>query len=92
MSSRSRTSRRRVPIIRSQTAFAFGACGGLRRIRIPAAVPDQEPGGIGAVLGVHQEITGGLGGPGAVGAGGDAGQVRAAGAVLDDDQGVDSPE
>jgi len=59
---------------------------------LPGAVPDQEPGGIGAVPGVHQEITGGLGGPGAVGAGGDAGQVRASGAVLDDDQGVDTPE
>src|ERR1035441_10742850 len=38
MSSRSKTSRRRVPIIGSQIAFALGACGGLRSIRIPAAV------------------------------------------------------
>jgi hypothetical protein len=33
-----------------------------------------------------------LGCPRAVGVGGDAGQVNAAGAVLDDDQGVDAPE
>ena len=38
ISSRSKSSRRRVPIIRSQIAFALGACGGLARILIPAAV------------------------------------------------------
>ena len=58
---------------------------GVERLReLAAAVADQESGGVGVVADVHQEVAGGLGGPGAVGAGGDAGQVRAAGAVLDD--------
>lgn len=39
---------------------------------------------------VHQEIAGCLCRPRAVGVGGDAGQVNAAGAVLDDEQGVDT--
>jgi len=38
ISSRPGTSRRTVPIIGCQIAFARGACGGLRRIRIPSAV------------------------------------------------------
>lgn len=38
ISSRPRSSRRRVPIILSQMAFALGACGGLATILIPAAV------------------------------------------------------
>jgi hypothetical protein len=52
---RSRTSRRSVPIILSQMAFALGACGGLVRILMPSVwntaskepvnwpgIPDQE--------------------------------------------------
>src|SRR5512142_749113 len=38
ISSRPRASRRKVPIIGSQTAFAVGACGGLGTIVMPAAV------------------------------------------------------
>jgi hypothetical protein len=38
ISTRSRTSRRRVPIILSQIAFALGACGGIGRILMPPAV------------------------------------------------------
>jgi hypothetical protein len=38
ISIRSSNSRRKVPIIRSQTAFARGACGGLARILALAAV------------------------------------------------------
>jgi hypothetical protein len=41
---------------------------------------------------VDQQETGGLGRPCAIGVGGDAGQVSAAGAVLDDDQGEDAPQ
>jgi hypothetical protein len=37
ISSRSNNSRRRVPIIRSQIAFALGACGGLARILMASA-------------------------------------------------------
>jgi hypothetical protein len=37
ISSRPETSRRRVPIILSQIAFALGACGGLARILMPSA-------------------------------------------------------
>jgi hypothetical protein len=37
ISNRSKSSRRSVPIIRLQTAFALGACGGLARIRMSAA-------------------------------------------------------
>jgi hypothetical protein len=38
ISTRSKSSRRRVPIILSQIAFAPGACGGLARILMPSAV------------------------------------------------------
>ena len=41
---------------------------------------------------VHQEVTRRLCCPRAVGVGGDASQVNAAGAVLDDDQGVEAPQ
>jgi hypothetical protein len=34
----SRSSRRRVPMIGTQIAFARGACGGLARILMPSAV------------------------------------------------------
>jgi hypothetical protein len=45
ISSRSKSSRRRVPFILSQIAFALGACGGLRRILMPSAVntASKEP-------------------------------------------------
>ena len=66
----SRSSRRKVPIIRSQMAFALGASGGLARILVPSAVntaskdsvncpgtiPDQELDRFGALAEVHQEI------------------------------------
>jgi len=38
ISNRPNSSRRRVPIILSQIAFALYACGGLARILMPAAV------------------------------------------------------
>ena len=40
----------------------------------------------------HQDVAGCLCRPRGVGAGGEAGQVNAAGGVLDDDQGVDAPQ
>src|ERR1039457_1726050 len=42
---RSRSSRRRVPMILSQIAFALGACGGLARILMPSAwnTASKEP-------------------------------------------------
>lgn len=45
ISSWSRTSWRRVPVILSQIAFAPGACGGLARILMPSAVntASKEP-------------------------------------------------
>jgi hypothetical protein len=71
------------------------ACGGEYGIEgvgeLAGAVPDQEPGGSRAGQS-HDEVTAGLSGPGAVRVGGDAGQVSAAGAVLDDDQGIDAPQ
>ena len=38
ISTRSKSSRRRVPMILSQIAFALGAYGGLARILMPSAV------------------------------------------------------
>ena len=38
ISTRSKSSRRRVPMILSQIAFALGACGGLARILMPSAM------------------------------------------------------
>ena len=58
----------------------------------PGAISDQEPDGGRELAEVHQEVARCLGCPRAVGVGGDAGQVNAAGAVLDDDQGVDAAE
>ena len=89
-----------------QIAFALGACGGLARILMPSAVNTASKelvnwparslirnltGGR-ALSEVHQEVAGCLRCPGAVRVGGDAGQVDAAGAVLDDDQGVEAPQ
>ena len=88
-------------MILSQIAFALGACGGLARILMPSpeygvegggelasAIPDQEPDRTLELAEVHQEVTRRLRRPRAVGVRGDPGQVDAAGAVLDDDQGV----
>ena len=58
-----------------------------RRGELGVAVPDQEPEGAGALAEVHQEVAGLLRRPRAVRVGGDAEQVHAAGAVLDDEQG-----
>ena len=55
-------------------------------------IPDQELDRGRAWPGVHQEIAGCLRRPGAVRVRGDAGQVGAAGAVLDDDQGIDATQ
>jgi hypothetical protein len=74
ISTRSTSSRRRVPVILSQIAFARGACGGLARIRTPSAwtngvqgtgelvgaVPDQERDGSHAGAEIHQEVAGRL--------------------------------
>jgi hypothetical protein len=72
------------------------ACGGEYGIEgageLAGAVPDQEPGASRAPVKVHEEVTAGLSRPGAVRVGGDAGQASAAGAVLDDDQGIDPPQ
>ncbi len=45
ISTRPDSSRRRVPIIGSQMAFTFGACGGPVRILVPSAVnaAPEEP-------------------------------------------------
>jgi hypothetical protein len=53
---------------------------------LACAIPDQELGGSRSLIEVHQEAAGCLGRPGAVGVGGDAGQVNAAGAGLHHDQ------
>ncbi len=92
--------------MRSQIAFAWGARGGLVRIRDAVcgedrverggepgvAVPEQEREGAGPVGEVHQEVAGGLGGP-------RPGRMRAhpeqmcpAGTMLDRDQRVDPSE
>ena len=59
---------------------------------LAGAVPDQEFDSSRARAGFHQEATGGLGCPCAVGVRADTGQVGVAGAVLDDDQRVDAPQ
>jgi hypothetical protein len=59
---------------------------------LAGAIPDQELDRGRALAEIHQEITRRLRRPRAVGVGGDAGQVNAASAVLDDDQGVDAPQ
>src|SRR5256885_1210056 len=92
-------------MIVSQIAFALGACGGLTRILMPSAVntaskaPANWPARSlirnlteAARPGVHQDVAGCLGCPRAVMVRGEAGQVNAAGAVLDDDQRVDAPQ
>jgi hypothetical protein len=77
----SSSSRRRVPIIRSQIAFARGALGGLVRIWMPSAAKtasnasvnresrssEQELDRGGLVADVHHEVAGGLSGPRPVG-------------------------
>jgi hypothetical protein len=92
-------------MILSQIAFARGACGGLARILIPSAVntASKEPVnwparsrirnliGSRALAEVHQDVGRRLCRPRAVRVRVDAGEVNAAGAVLDDDQGIASP-
>ncbi|MEV4016803.1 hypothetical protein AB0J35_40540 [Nonomuraea angiospora] len=61
---------------------------------LAATVADQElqlP-HVGAGVGVHEEVTGGLGGPRASGVGGDAEQVGPTAAVFEHDQGVQAFE
>lgn len=93
-------------MVLSQIAFALGARGGLARILTPAAVntASKEPVNWPARSLIrnlteaarcprsHQKVAGCLRCPGAVGVRGDAGQVNAAGAVLDDDQGIETPQ
>ncbi len=87
----------------SLMAFAGGACGGLARILMPSASNTASKASVNwparfvirnltgaAPLEVHQEVAGCLCRPRAAGIGGDAGQVDAAGTVLDDDQGVEA--
>jgi hypothetical protein len=94
-----------VPIILSQIVFALGACGGLATILMPSAVKaaSKEPVNwparslitnltVVAPSEVHQEVAGCLRCPCAVRAGGNVGQMDAASAVLDDDQGIEAAE
>ena len=59
---------------------------------LACAVPDQELDRSRAMAEVHQEVTRRLCCPHAIRVGGNAGQVDAAGTVLDDDQGVEAPQ
>jgi hypothetical protein len=72
------------------------ACGGEHSVEgvseLACAVPDQELNGICALAEAHQQVARRLCRPLAVGVGGDACEVNAAGAVLNDDQGIDAPE
>ena len=106
ISSRSSGSRRSVPIIRSQIAFARNACGGFRGIRVPSAAntisnAGGEPGvpiaqrelrRIHAVTEVHHHGAGGVKGPCAGRVVGDPGQMHPATAVFADDQRVDTSQ
>ena len=85
-------------MILSQMAFALGAWGGagqnpdafrlehgVERIgELACAVPDQELDCSGALAEVHQDVAGCLCRPRAAGMRGDAGEMDAAGLVLDD--------
>jgi hypothetical protein len=106
ISSRSRTSRRKVPIILSQMAFALGACGGLARILTPAAVNAASKDSVNwPARSLIRNLTDAVRWPRSIrklraacvvhapsGYGGDAGQVDLAGVMLDDDQRVDAPQ
>jgi hypothetical protein len=63
-----------------------------RAVELARAVPDQELDRGRTTSEVHQQVAGCLRRPRAVRASGDAGQVDAAGAVLDHDQGIDTAE
>jgi hypothetical protein len=63
-------------------------CGG--ELTVP--VTDQEPEPIGAIAEVHQQVAGLLGHPGPGRVGGDPGDVRAAAAVLDHHEDVESAQ
>ena len=102
----SRHSRRRVPMKRSAIAFARGARIGVRMMRMSRAgeyrvegsgelavsVADQESEPVGVVAKVHEQVAGLLGDPGPGRVGGDAGDVHAAGAVLDHHQDVEAAQ
>ncbi len=60
--------------------------------KLAGAIPDQEPDRSRALPEAHQKVARRLSRPRAVRIRGEAGQVNAAGAVLDDDQGVDAPQ
>jgi hypothetical protein len=93
-------------MILSHIAFALGACGGLARILMPSAVntASKEPVNWPARSLIRNliEVVSWPGSirklratcvvPRAVRVRGDAGQVNPAGAVLDDDQGIEAPE
>jgi hypothetical protein len=86
-------------------AFALGACGGLAIILMPSALNTASKASVNwparslirnltgvAPWPVHHDVAGCLCRPCAVRVRGDAGQVNAAGAVLDDDEGVNAPQ
>src|SRR5512142_2444672 len=93
-------------MILSQIAFALGACGGLARILMPSAANTASKELVNwparSLIRNLTEIArcprsirtlrAACVVPGAVRVGGDASQVDAAGAVLDDDQGVDATQ
>jgi hypothetical protein len=88
----------------SQIAFDRGACGGLFRMRIPSSAnmasklsvnlvsrsADQELEPLSPLGRIHQDVTGGLGRPLFGRMGGHPGQVRPAGPVLDEYQGIEA--
>src|SRR5258705_7376136 len=53
---------------------------------LPGPVPDEDLELVGAVAQIHEQVTGGLGGPGSVGVGGDAEDMDVAAADLDDEE------
>lgn len=100
----SRTSRRRVPITRSQWAFGLRCTGrrlddldvlglehGVEGVGVlTVAVPDEETQRVHAYAQVGGEVAGLLGGPGRGRMCGDAGDMQAPGAVIENDQSVET--
>src|SRR5450755_4441325 len=100
ISTRSRSSRRKVPTRRSQVAFIRGAWTAVRRILVPAAwntasneavkfrsaVADEEVDVLEPLAGGEGEVAGLLHCPFAGRVGGNAAEVHPAGAVLDEHQ------
>ena len=103
---RSSSSRRNVPIMRSQIAFARGAWGGLVSVRMSCAAKtasnallNRESRSrrtnlrvLGAVGKVHQQVAGSLGCPCSGRVRADPEQMCSAGIMLDPDQDVDPPK